>query len=141
MFIVVSLVESLPEIAQKEIKVCPGKDVAIDCHYAISVGLLQPEDVSWFCRSAYREGLLSYHGTLLEGLNGEIYGISDNGTWSTLTLRNINSTHAGNYTCRYANGPFSTCQVFVGNFQIIFYFFLFIFSSHMTRYISIGLLR
>ena len=106
-FAVVSSAQTVPQIFPKETTACVGQSLTFSCLYHDPLSQYD-EQSDWFCRpiNAQSTGhVLSNRGKPLNGLEVGKYEVTDNGTLTSLRIRNVGLNDAGNYTCRSVTVP------------------------------------
>jgi len=108
------VVHGLPETPSR-VTVPKGGTLCIICVYVDQPPLPEDEQVSWYCKTDELTGYLSHQGHLLEGLNSWKYGIDDDSTTTTVTVRNMTERDSGRYVCKRSNHADANTDVVVVN--------------------------
>jgi len=140
-FAVVFAVQALPDVFPETTDACEGESVILTCCYTHGRTIPEDEHVSWFCQNLVMNDVCSNRGKPVRGVSSR-YDISDNGTHTNLTIRNIGYNDTGKYTCRMLYQNYSTGQVVVGNSQSLFHFirdllFFLLMTSNLNNFVNI----
>jgi len=111
LFLAVFQVDASPEVIPQITKTCEGEPVEIVCRYSLKDGI-----ASWFSRTV-TGWIITYNGSLLDGLDRNKYGVDGNASCLILKIYNASIADNGYFTCRQPDHTLhSTAVVIVGEF-------------------------